>query len=172
MKKMFFIALLLAFTSGVLHAQSKTLTQFILRSFWMNTNPGVGVNADSCYYSNTLLKFEINKKSKVTAIEISDNAENWWKEEISDFKKRLDLKKLDSLVRKDRLKKCTIVLPVVIMFDAHPCRLLIATHNDWFIYEKFLQFNGKNLKGKVIFLDMFRYGILAICTSQYATITV
>ncbi len=160
MKKIVFVILIALFTSGILYSQSKELTQHIKRTFGLNLSLSNIPSYDSCYYFTFLLKFEINNKSKVASIDASDNAEQWMKDEVNKVKAmdrvKKEIKRIDSLVKKDGLKNCALVFPIFILYDhvvgtdAVPCRPSI-THNTWFIDEKLFRFNDKDLKGNIIF---------------------
>lgn len=111
--------------------------------------------SDTCYHYTELLKVEINKFSKVISINLSDSAPAWLKEEIAKIKerKRIDYKKLDSLAIKAGLRSCTIVFPLILESDYFPCG---KENKKRSLNENYFQFDGKNLKGNIIFGEQMK----------------
>ncbi len=141
----------------VLKAQQSELTNYITNSLILEASTS-SVDRDSCYYSNALLKIEVNKKHKVMSMELSDNASELWHNEVKNMEGKINKKKLDSLIKASNLKKCILIYPVFFIYDKNSCRPLIKNHNDWFINDKMFLFKGKQLNGKIIFGTTIQYG--------------
>jgi hypothetical protein len=117
---------------------------------------------DTCHHQTELLKVEINKSSKVIAIDFSDSAPAWVQQELTELKnkKRINYKKLDSLALKIGLHNCTLVFPLVLESDYFPCG---HENKKRSLEENYFQFDGQNLKGilffgsKINFLWSVRY---------------
>ncbi len=156
MKKLIFIGLGWLFIPGLSKGQGKELTQFISNSLATHTSLMKGIRKDSCYHANMLLRIEINNKSRVTTIAISDNTEEWFKKEITKLKKKIDISTLDSLVRTEGLKNCFLVFPVFIAYSHSSCHQRLSPANRT-ISKKYFQFDGRNLGGNIFFGDTIEY---------------
>lgn len=145
------------FCNKSLYAQQSSFTGLVDRALILNIKVPENVIYDSCYYSSTLLKLEVNKFSKIVSIEFSDNAEEWLKMELARLKRegKINFMKFDSLAKKEKLKDCKLLFPVIIN-ALYPCQINDIQPICEYDY-KYFQFNGKYIQGNVKFGDRVGY---------------
>lgn len=102
---------------------------------------------DSCYYSMTFIKIEINKRSKIVDICLSDNADFWIKDQINIMRNKNDINilQLDSIAKKERIKNVKIIFPLIIYSWDYPCLKPEKGYD-----EKLFIFNGIKISGNVV----------------------
>jgi len=156
-----FFTTILLFTSPV-HSSGDSLTLF-QKSLWRDLCLSIGLppesNArDTCFHYSELMKVEINKFSKVVSLQFSDSAPEWVKNELDNAHKRkkISYMKLDSLALKEGLRDCTFVFPFIIESEDFPCGIAKKKRN---LSSKYFKFNGRNLKGNIIFGEEVKYPI-------------
>lgn len=106
---------------------------------------------DTSYQFVELLKLDINKYAEVTAINLSDAAPGWLKDNIvkQQQTKRIDYKKLHELAVKGKFRSCSIVFPIIIESDDFAGSSKIKKHSEFNDYS--FRFKGKELKGHLVF---------------------
>jgi hypothetical protein len=146
----YFVFILCLQIPGLIFGQEDSIRKNLEKTIMWNFDIPNSLYSDSCYYTNTLLKIEVDKKSKIKFISFSDNAEDWMVKELSKVKGKLEIKMLEKLAKNNRIKKGNIVIPLVIRSGSFSCKT--RTNFYWF-NKSYFQFNGRNLKEKNFFLD-------------------
>ena len=136
------------------HSNLDSLTNF-QRGLWRELSRNIGFPPevylrDTCFHYTDLIKVEINKSSKVVSIQFSDSAPEWLKKDLdkSITRKYFNFKILDSLAIKDGLRNCTFVFPYIIESGDFPCGQAKKRRT---LNSNFFKFDGKNLKGNILF---------------------
>jgi len=104
---------------------------------------------DSCYFSQTFLRLSFNKRSKLQAIEFSDNADTWLKEDLQKTIKhgRFNYFKIDSIAKKEKIKNTSVIFPFIVSSWEYPCKMLqslLRYDPRWF------SFGGDKIRGGTI----------------------
>lgn len=106
---------------------------------------------DSCYCANVLIKIDINKRSRITSLQFSDNAELMLIQAFDDLKRYNNL--LEKSAAKNKIKNTSLILPLTITSAwADSAKGCIIKLKNCFQDTNRSYFNGKSLTGKCIFL--------------------
>ncbi len=149
MKYILFLISVGCFNSST--AQSAAFIRSVEQSVSLHINIPSNVTHDSCYYSNTLLKVEIDKRYKIRSISFSDNAEKWLTEGLNKIRDKMDIEKLEKFARDEHLKNCTILIPYIIRSVSFPCTGRLP--DDVITKKEYFLFGGKPLPGKILYAD-------------------
>jgi len=150
MKYIFMITCLLSLNFS--NAQSKQFIDCIGKSIGLNLNLSLSaIVHDSCFFSHTLLKLEIDKEFKVSSIIFSDNAEEWFINELNKYREKLNIKQMEKYAKEEGIRNTSIVIPFIIKSVIFPCDKKVAY--NLFSDSRYFQFNGRNLQGNILFAN-------------------
>jgi hypothetical protein len=125
-------------------------------TFHFSAGPAV---YDSCYFSQSFLRLYFDKKSKLKAIEFSDNADTWLKEDLEKTIKhgRFNYSQIDSIAKKEKIKNTSVIFPFIVCSWEYPCKTLqslLRYDPRWF------SFGGNKLKGSILLTREIRISII------------
>ncbi len=104
---------------------------------------------DSCFLTSTLLKIEIDEHANATSIDLSDNAEDWLKQNLQKITKAVDKQKLRRYCDKAGIRKKSILIPIIIQSSLTRC----LSKNDFHWTENYYDFKNRRLKGDCFFVE-------------------
>jgi hypothetical protein len=147
-KNVFYAAIVLCTLKG--YSQHASFDSAWRRNFERNFALPSSHFYDTCYFSNILLKVTLNEKSKITSMQLSDNADPVIKKAIGEMqrKKTLNGFLLENAAKKNKLTNIILVFPVIIKSDGSDCGI---QQRDCAINEELFKFRGKRLSGKCQF---------------------
>jgi len=113
---------------------------------------------DTCYSFNSLILIEINKKSEVVGIKLSDNTDIWIKNSLIRAKEnnRIDFEKMNAITKEEKIKNKQLVFPFSFV-SAYEC-IESASKSSALDDNKFYEFEGEKLKGNIVFCDIVVIG--------------
>lgn len=111
------------------------------------------VGNDSCYYAYCLLKINLDKNSRITSMQFSDNADTLVKNSFTRILK--DGKNIDPLLEKEarraHVKNVSLIIPIGI-FSWGNCPTVLS---EILINKDLYTFNSRYLTGNCVFLEPF-----------------
>jgi len=134
----------------------KEFHEHLAKRLQINIGPSPEMNGnEDCYNYTELLKVEINHKSKVTDLKLSDSAPDWLVKDLQrqKDKKQLYVNKLDSIALADGIKNCVLLFPLFLESDDFPCG---EGKKKRGYSENYFKFNGKYLQGNIRFGEQIK----------------
>ncbi|MCD2421311.1 hypothetical protein LQ567_00955 [Niabella pedocola] len=106
---------------------------------------------DSIFCYNELLKINVDSKSKIQSIEVSDGSSDWFSAEISRLKKKghIKISEIEQICKKRKFKNGSILFPIIIASFGYD----EGCYRDKAISPTYYKFRGLNLSGSVFFAD-------------------
>ena len=147
MKKCFlYLALLVSVTT---FGQSDSITLYFEKLISHKARiPSILYN-DTCYYSSTLLRVDIDEHSNPINLLFSDSAEDWLKGDLARLKKDLDGRTLKKYCKNLGINNNAIIIPIFIRSSPENC---ISKVNPQ-IQNCLLKFDNKILRGNCFFVE-------------------
>ena len=109
------------------------------------------LGTDSCYYSSSLLKIDLDNDSKIISIQFSDYADTSVRNSfINILNTEAGMNALlESEARKEKVKNLSLIVPVNIISWGN-CPALVR---EVLVNKNLYTFNNKNLTGNCLFLE-------------------
>lgn len=148
-KKLFCLSLLLGvYIIG--RSQSDSINKILEKDLTKYIEIPISYHDDSCSYSNTLIRLIIDKNSNITAIDVSDNAEIWLKNQFGKIRNGLDKMKIKEFIKINKIKNQSIIVPLIIHSGVMACNE--NKRSVWFT-SAYFRFNGIILNTRCRFAE-------------------
>lgn len=130
-------------------SQADSITLYVEKLINRNINIPSYLYNDTCYFTTTLLKLDINERSIVTDLTFSDNAENWLKQGVSRLSDKMNKKVFRRYCQRLSIKNKSIIIPIIIQTPPENC----ASKNSFNWRDEYFDFNKEKLAGDCFFTE-------------------